>query len=409
MSLFTINKANFITAVQIVFVIIGLFSTIINGTYFKTSAFIEVLAATNLLLYFLLCRENHLGHFEKILCLFAGTSIIIACYCLTKTDGHIDGVGKEAYRVLFIPIILLSLSLLSLRIQWVLKVLLCTIWIGIAYEIYEFWILNIAQIGFEKLPFYNAINSYYGNDVGGQYFKQVGDFGFIFYRPFGIWLQPQRSSFLFPLGIIVIYIYDKYFREKPHILRRNLFILFMAVLTFIGGGKTALLLSVILITIIAINYKNPLQMIVLCLGVSIALIWFIYNFSFQETINDVVKDIFAIGNLRIDQILFGLGFTDQVKLASFSFTTESSLMRLFAQFGMLAFGIITIFAIAIFLTPRLNRIDILLMCFLLFATIHYSVISHHYIMIASSLLLLTNYKLKRMSYPQSETYLRGFS
>jgi hypothetical protein len=324
---------------------------------------------------------------------FALISILIIMVAYSRGQFEIVDLGKEAYRFLMLPVLVFTYSLLWPETYRLSKFALILIKLSILYTLYEFTYLNIFHFGdFNGLLFYKAISHYHNPSSSGQYFTLVNQYGIPFFRPFGLWLQPQSSSFIFPLGILLIYLNSS---KKKLFCSEFAWYLLFTIATFIAGGKTAFLAAVTLLLFIALDLKNIFHIIT---GISLSVIGiFIFVIALQLEVMEkvIVTDINAAINLTSMQLAFGTGFIHSNILLSQNFSSESFIIRFIVQIGIVLSFIYFGMWGRISLFDKINKTDILIIIFMAFAMSHYSIMSNHFIMVVTALVLIQNNQQKK--------------
>jgi hypothetical protein len=297
------------------------------------------------------------------------------------SNQNINGDFKEIFRFLSIPLMLISLFILNVNYDKLIKFAIFITRLFILYNVYEFVIINFYSISED--PFYTQIIKYYGTSTG-QYFQYTWDYGIPLYRPYGIFLQVQKSAFIFPLGIILQYIYKKYINPFSKSFFWNI-VLILSV--FLSLGKTATLLSIILIFILYIDINKikikTVILIFILFIISFYLSIYIGHNSVQGTMS---KDIVAYLNLDINEVLFGKGYIKTTTYFSLNYAHEVFFIRLLTTFGLINFIILIILYISIL--NKINKINIAIVAFLLFSVIHYSIMNIQYFIYILGLMIL---------------------
>ena len=158
------------------------------------------------------------------------------------------GFANENYRFFLFLIMLAVMASLPLDFDKLSKLCLWCCKMHILFTLYEFTYINLLALGDYDGIFLvgKAMASY---DVDSQYLRESDNLGLMAIRPFGLMLQPQKSGFVFCVGIILQYIRNR----LSHSHFTNLWYILFVVAIFLTGAKTALLCALVLLIAIKLN------------------------------------------------------------------------------------------------------------------------------------------------------------
>lgn len=370
------------TKITNLFSLLFLFSFVINYYIFPSFFLLELFCSIILILG--LSRNskfNIADIYPQIILAVFSSLLILYGYLLAYFDT--DGFAKETYRFFFISILFLSFYFINPSYPKLIKLIVILSRFYILYNFYEFVYINLLEIGgIKNLLFGKAIVGYYADQENSLYFLPQADLGLMFIRPFGLWMQPQKSAFIFPLAILGQYIYKKYFNNSSKSFVWYFLFMFSLILT---GAKTALLTAFLTISIVhfdflkhRINYKQMILLtIYFFLFVIVVLSSFIFSTTNQGTSDALDIDINAFLHLPLFNILFGLGFVTNETLLNLGFVGESFLVRIMSQVGI----ILTVVYFILFLKvsfKKINSVSISIIVIFFNMMIHYAVTTIFY-------------------------------
>lgn len=374
-----------------------LFTSIINNYLFSTTYLIE-LTSLFIIFYGILLKKMIRVKQSAInsLAMFS-ISIIFCLYFSFKVDFEIDGFAKETYRLFSFFLIYFALFFVDIQYEKVFRLILQICKLYVFYNLYELIYINLISPGnIEGLIFGKGILNYYNSPTETAYFNAQWELGIPFIRPFGFCFQPQKSAFIFPIAIIILFVIRNYFSPSNKIWYSIFFIS-----TILTGAKTAILASIFILIVINIDFfkvkMTRFQFLKFCAFTILILvsIFFIIYFSNSDHSSSVAikKDLIGLSNLKLTDILFGAGFLSAEKLRSMGFSGESFILRLITQLGFINFSAFALLFIALFI-KRINKIIILLLVLFIAMTLHYAIINIPLFLFIISLILAhetTNY------------------
>lgn len=322
-------------------------------------------------------RKNDLG-----CCL-----IILFFFLYTLLLNHTGDFFKEQYRFCFLFFFCLFLCSSGMNSWKLMEICLFLCKIHILFGIYEIVYINLFNPGgYESTFLVGKAMSQHPED--SQYLNASWEYGFPYIRPFGVLLQPQKSGFIYVVGIIMQYLIDS--SKKKRMSKKWFFLFFaMAVAT---SAKTAILCIIGLGAIIFLNfYPRPTNLFVSSIFYCVCIIVFAYIFiipfnSDFAVFGDVKKDIASLFNYGIDGSLMGIGILDSKDLMAHGWSTECSLARIIAQSGYVGFSFI-LFAGCNFFNTRDRKLNWILLFTILFMHIHYCVTNAHFIILCISVIV----------------------
>ena len=362
----------------------------INHLFFPTSAFIEIFILVNFVILFLFQRSRmlHLPSRVVTMGVWAMYSVAIITYLLLISVLKDSGFDKELYRLLVIPVMLFSLSLLQLDYIKILRAIYILAVMAGIYEIVEIWMLNYVLSGdFTRFFLHSVLVS---ND-NSQYARDVNFFGlFTFLRPFGLFGETQKSPFIFAVGAMAHWYVSRSQGRKmgtaswPHFY--SLMMLFFA---FISDGRTGFVTMIaVYMALFGRDVIGRFGVYVFMLAVFAAIaVFFNANPVYG---NPLSKDVDAFFNEGPLQIFFGAGFYDpQNAVSILGMGHEHYFMRILIQMGLLLTLVFLGFFIATISSKKeLSRWKWANVLMLLLMTSHYSILNVYFVMIAISMFML---------------------
>lgn len=219
-------------------------------------------------------------------------------------------------------------------------------------------------------------------DVDSQYLRESDNLGLMAIRPFGLMLQPQKSGFVFCVGIILQYIRNR----LSHSHFTNLWYILFVVAIFLTGAKTALLCALVLLIAIKLNIYLGQKMTRKRLGIYHVIIFVLIGIDIQNIAlissnsarNDVLNDNLCFLNYDIPNILLGIGIPYQKSLLIHGYICECFEARLLAQVGIVNFILLLWFLKSFYKTYD-KRLNFMLLITLFFMCLHYCVINAYFI------------------------------
>lgn len=373
-----------------IIIILFFFSTIINFYVFPSFFFVELISL--LIIFYGSLVQKHTFKTEVYLALSLFLFLLSLCaYSIIKGDFALDGFAKETYRFFSITLLFASFYFIKLPFLEIFKLLLFLCKFYVLYNLYEFLYINVINTGdIDGLIFGRGIQDYY-NSADSSYMRQQSEYIIPFIRPFGIFFQPQKSAFIFPLGILILYVSDHY---NYVVKKKYLWYFLFLISTLITGAKTALLSSILALLIISINFFKRFISIGQFVQILIFIILFLFMFlrivefsdSSHSTSVALSKDFNAFFNLDTLNILFGSGFLNNTTMTGLGFPGEVFIIRILLQLGVINSIIIAIFSIRVFLF-NINKIIIIVLSLVFFMTIHYAVLNISFFLFVIALIL----------------------
>ncbi|QLC67482.1 hypothetical protein LPB248_14570 [Flavobacterium sp. LPB0248] len=371
------------TRVMKLFVLLFFFSSIINYYLFPTFLITEIFV------FFVVIRGVIKGkakaihkHFFSALML-SFFSLIIFFYGSLLPKNELDGLVKESYRFLFIPFMMLPFYFIDPDYKKIFYLILLLCRFCILFNLYEVIYINLIDPGGIKNSLLgNAIYGFFNDVDTSDYFLPQGEFGIPFIRPFGLWLQPQKSAFVFPLAIIVEYVYSKDFDKKVY---TNFWYVLFIVSCILSGAKTALIASIFIVYIIKIDFLKVRMSLKQFWFLTISLFLFVFGgvgiWSFSQSGHGSASamsiELATFVQLPLFSKLFGIGFINTYDFLSYGFTGESFLIRFAVQIGVVFF-IFYICFFALSIIKKIDKINILLVVVIFFMILHYAVINVYF-------------------------------
>jgi len=316
--------------------------------------------------------------------------ILIIIISILRNNYYVEG---ETYRLLTFPVLLLSLSVLEFDYNKVLKFGLVLCVFALSYMTIESLIINAyfwtnSSFNFHTHPLAKALLGNYSS-FNLDYFQLRNDYGFKYWRPFGIAGDPHKSAMTFPLGIIILLFIKS---KKENVLKKKTMLLTMIAFllgAFLSGAKTALFLaSLFFLNDLIIKYKYIFITVSLIL-----LVYFLHRW--YGNIYPSLSDFYSFFKQKINIILIGIGF---IKLSllkeQFALYNESFLARILFQIGIIPILITIGLFLKTIIIPYINKFDFMVIVFLFFSIYHYPLTSEYFIMLLLSLVIIKNHKYK---------------
>lgn len=358
---------------------LAMFSYIVGYYIMSTALLPEVVVLCCIGLFYLRQRSFMVTKGQVQWLGFALVSALNVVFLVVLTFGAIRGIGKESYRVFLLPSLCFAFSLhrenvnIARLLQFTVGLIKC---IAI-YAVFEFLFLNIFSSGnFSGHILSAAIRNYYGG-FQGQYFNAVWDYGLPLFRPFGVWLQPQKSSFIFVIGISICSELLQCHGPTRHAIKLRLWQGGFFLCCVLSGGKTGVFAAVLLI-VLELTKRMYLVRLML-VGAVVVGASYLIELHFKNTVGTVLHDLMAFGNVGFFSLLIGMGFVDFWYLKAQGFAVESFILRFIGSIGLVSFGLYVIWFSMLVLKTRVDFEQVLrLLVILLFMTIHYSVLSVHF-------------------------------
>lgn len=373
------NKIN--TKIVNFFGILFLLSSLINYYFFQTYFLIEVFVILSFL-YALIIKKKFSSSIVNIygVVFFA---ILILIYGMIITESKFDSFLNESYRFLISPIALFPFFIFKPNFRNIFKLILFCCRVYILYNLYEVLYINLIDPGgVTNTIFGDVINAYYNSENSSPYFLPQGEFGIPFIRPFGLWLQPQKSAFIFPIAIIVEFIYFRDFKSnrKPYIW----YILYI-ISTVITGAKTSLIAALIIFYIIQIDFFKRIidlkQFIFFIFSLCILFVMCLYTIISDSSQNNMTLalnlDFNALFNLSLGKLFLGTGFLNNVSFMNLGFVGESFLIRIIAQIGVIMF-FLYLFSFIFSVIKKIDKINFMILFLLFQMTVHYAITNIYY-------------------------------
>jgi len=375
------------------FIIIILFFANIINYYLISTTFLVEFISISLFSYGYFIQGNKFTKAIYLQLFFLFFLIFVLILSILQSNGTIGSLGKETYRSFSILFFFIPLFLIDLSYEKTFKCILLLCKLCLIYTIYELVYINIISPGnIGGLIFGDAILDFYSNNDVSPYLLPQGGYVIPFIRPFGVFLQPQKSTFIFSFAIIVLYILKNDFSTQK--TSDKWYYLFL-IGSILAGGKTALLCNLLLFTIIKLQFFKRIvsyKQIVLLLVIILSFFPFIffclhYLNSSDGTALALNKEILAYSNISFSNVLFGLGFIESKQFEMLGFSGESFIFRILAQVGVINFILIIAFSLIVFKNKNI-KVSLMLLCLFFFMTIHYAILNiYFYIFIISFILM----------------------
>ena len=349
------------------------------NAYFPTFILPEFIL---LMVYFYTLFQNKMKIEKQDLACFLMLLFFFLFSTLLNSNGDFFNEHYRVYFFFFFCLFLYSSALDSKKLL-VICLFLCKI--HILFGIYEIIYINIINPGGYESTFLvgHAMSQY---DEDSQYLTGSWDWGFPYIRPFGVLLQPQKSGFIYVMGVILQFLIDTSNHKKLSKIWYSLFLL-MAIAT---AAKTAIMTLLVLGSVIYFDfYPNYIQRprktisFYLLLFTSLLYVFIAPIDSDFAVFGDVKNDIMSIFNYGVSGTLMGIGIPDYKDLMSHGFVCECSLARLIVQVGYAGFFFV-VWSICRLLDTKIPKINWILFFTFLLMHIHYCILNSHFIILCVS-------------------------
>ena len=257
----------------------------------------------------------------------------------------------------------------------------------ILFTIYEFVYINIISPGDygNVILVAKAAEAY---DENTQYLLPSDNIFSVAIRPLGLMLQPQKSGFVFVIGIVLQYILDVYSKRKTSIIWPILF----SVAIGLVGAKTAFLAALLLDLIILLDIYpgkklKPFQKMFFIFSSIITILFILIkgiSFSFEDIIggntanSDLVNDTICFFNYPFYNWFVGIGLPYFSDLKAHGYACEIFYTRLIAQLGLPLFMILILYMCNTYRTNN-SKVNFILLVVFLSMMIHYCIINAYFI------------------------------
>lgn len=338
--------------------------------YFPTTFIVEA-SCIFLILYYSWSKTSLKVSFHHNERYFFFSFLMLAFFAIGLRSDYDTFCFKESYRFFIIFLFAAIFISCPLKYDSILSVSLFLCKLHILFTVYEVLYLNVISVGnFDGLLISGRSMSEMNDD--SPYLKPAGDLGIWYIRPFGLMLQPQKSSFIFSVGMISKFFLD---RIKDKLSGQYWYFVFLLA-TILTAGKTAILCSVLLYFALrhgiypkrlSLKYGNSLFIFLI-----VSLIGTVILIYLKGTVvgGNFAQDFFCIFNYPLIDSLLGHGIPSVPGLESHGFSVECYIARIVLQVGYLPFLLFVIPSIAVFRAKewKINYIMIVL---------YFSMVSHY--------------------------------
>lgn len=312
-----------------------------------------------------------------------------------------DGSGffNENFRLL--SFVLITILLASSKVDYLSFAKFC-LWgcrFHILFTIFELFYLTFISFGdFYGVPLVGAAMPELEEGVG--YLKENDNMFSYGFRPFGLMLQPQKTGFVFVVGVVLEYVIALVEKRKISIFWSVLFV----VVSILQGAKTAILILVVNIVAIFFDFypakKKCAGKVLFYIFVAIAILYIIiYDVALSDVGNDtnarVMDDVRGFLSFGPFQVLFGMGTPVRKVMLAHGFSGESYLVRIFCSWGLILTIFLFYYLAKIFL-PRDRKSAYLIVVTFWGMIYHYCVVNAYFVSLAlSSIICLVLYHDKQ--------------
>lgn len=375
---------------------IFLFIFYINGFLIETKIFPEIFVFCSFIIYFSKkYYEYNKYHYSTFL--FPIISIFLLIYSYIIGDNNIS---KEVYRLLFVPVCVLSIYILNYDVKKILKFLIGLSLLGGFILALEFIILNTSTdylrdllLGYQN----------YLRGVGEESPKRMIGIDFYFneiniLRPNGLFNGPQKSGFLFVIGTLCIW-FNNLVSLQANYSRKDIFlVVLLFIFTILSTSRSALVS--ILIMYLFMFKKGGIVKISLYMLLAGFLYWAINLLVNADAYSGpLYSDFGYFFHAEISKILFGSGMVDDDNFSVIhNIIGEHFLIRIIIVCGLVPLSFICISYILLILEVKRFNYYFSFYIFLLsvLLTIHYSIINEYYVFMSLSIIVASALKLAKL-------------
>jgi hypothetical protein len=379
-------------SVYIGFATLALFAFFLNAVI-KTTFLLELVMVTNFCVY--AAQQKRFGAINGntySTVLLAALSFLLICFGILFNIK----VDNEAYRLLFIPLIYFSFSAVKLNYHTLLRAVFWLSVIGGAYNIFDAFYFNLVLAG-------NISGHFAASNLAAledtQYDRLATFFGlFPFFRPFGIFGQPQKSAFISSLGIVSYYFLAQLDGRCLRHWRAYFISLFFLVSGLVTGGTTGILASVMILAIIFGGEFGFVVSSALVLGSISAFLVAVYFVIGHPLYYDAFsKDVSGLFGGDVFHLAMGSGFVSAEDLFKDGFGHEHFIFRIIYEVGLLPFLIWMALLLASIFRNGLKRAGVLIFVLFFFMVAHYSVTNVYFVVLFLSFSMCVIPKISRVS------------
>jgi hypothetical protein len=359
-----------------------LFATLALCTFFinivaKASLLLELIVLTNFVVYIFQGEKfRNINGNTMAVPLWAALSFLLICIAIfieTKVD-------SEAYRLFFIPIAYLSFSAIRLNYPKLLRALFWLSVAGAAYNIFDVVYFNLVLVGDISRHF---ASSGLSSLEDTQYDQLVTFFGlFPFFRPFGIFGQPQKSAFIAAIGILCYYYLTRLDGTSMRRGRAYWISLYFFIAALVTGGTTGILATLMVFAIIYAGEFGVVVSSFLAFGTIASLVVAVY-FVVEHPLyyNAFAHDVSGLFGGDIFRLAFGNGFLSAEDLFKEGFGHEHFIFRVIYEIGLLPFICWTTLLVFSIFRQGFRRAGALLVTLMLMMVAHYSITNVYFVVI----------------------------
>lgn len=355
---------------------IALFAFFVNPVI-KTTVLLELICLVNLCVYAAQQKKFSAinGNSFSIVALAALSFLLICLGVLIETE-----IDSEAYRLLFIPIICLTFCAIRLDYTALMRAIFWLSIIGGIYNIFDVIYFNLFLGGNLSAHFAAAG---FASLEDTQYDRLASFFGlFPFFRPFGIFGQPQKSAFIGALGIVSYYFIAQIEQRSLRQWKTYFVFLFLVAAGMVTGGTTGILASVMMLAII---YAGEFGLMVssglFFGGLAACFVAVLFVIDHPLYYNAFAKDVSGVFNGDAIHLLVGAGFVSAAELFKEGFGHEHFIFRVIYEIGMLPFLVWTVLLVASIFRRGFKRAGALICVLLFFMVAHYSITNVYFVVL----------------------------
>jgi hypothetical protein len=355
---------------------LALFAFFLNA-FIKTTFLLELVLVTNLCVY--AAQQKRFGSINgntASIIVLAALSFLLICFGILFNAK----VDNEAYRLLFIPLIYFSFAAIKLNYRTLIRAVFWLSVIGGIYNIFDVFYFNLILAG-------NISEHFAASSLAAledtQYDRLATFFGlFPFFRPFGIFGQPQKSAFISSLGILSYYFLAQLEGRTLRHWKAYLISLFFLISGLVTGGTTGILASAVLLAIIFGGEFGFVVSSGLVLGGIAAILVAIY-FVLEHPLyyNAFSKDVSGLFGGDAFHLAMGSGFVSAEDLFKDGFGHEHFIFRVIYEVGLLPFLIWMALLLASVFRNGLKRAGVLIFVLFFFMVVHYSITNVYFVVL----------------------------
>lgn len=300
---------------------------------------------------------------------------------------------QESYRLLTLYIFIVLFTLSQFDFLKIMRICLFYCKVHLFFTLYEIFYLN-THIGGDFSDLFLVGKAMQGYDAASPYLNPIKVADLVFIRPWGLMMQPQKSGFVFVIGIFLKFIIDSIDIRQGVKNKNYLWYFLFGAILITTMAKTAILTAILISIILLLDIypKSRLRkidyFITLLISLILPLVFFLplTNIFSGDAIGAITNDTIAFFNLPWYNILFGLGVPYEKELITFGFLNESYYARVLAQFGLINTSIIVVLSFSLF-DLKNSKLNFALIVLIYGMISHYCIINVYFFMLCLAALI----------------------